>query len=175
MADKDINTKRERQRNWLRARRKEYLSDKQCVMCGSKKDLQIDHVDRYKKLSHKIWSWATERRDEEMKKCQILCDNCHKEKSRLEKYFNPYKVNRVGGIKFIGVYPKTLKSENYEVKYDARISIKRKAIHLGSYHTIEEAVNARWSAVVREVKKSPFYYLFKDRIKEHPLKIMMRA
>ena len=36
---------REYQREWLAARRTEWLADKSCAVCGSDDRLEIDHID----------------------------------------------------------------------------------------------------------------------------------
>ena len=73
---------RDYQRKWIANRRAKFFKDKVCK-CGSTESLQIDHVDPKTKVSHRVWSWSKERFDEEIKKCQILCHECHKEKTRL--------------------------------------------------------------------------------------------
>lgn len=53
---------------------------------ASNEDLQVDHKDRSQKLSHKVWSWSEERRNEELAKCQILCAECHKKKTYSQDF-----------------------------------------------------------------------------------------
>jgi hypothetical protein len=84
MGYKDPAKQREFNRLWVARRRAEYLSTKCCVVCGSKTDLEIDHIDPSKKISHTVWSWSIERRDQELSKCQVLCSNCHKEKTKRD-------------------------------------------------------------------------------------------
>ena len=84
MPYKDKILQREYQRQWMEKRRLDFFIDKVCSHCGSNTNLTLDHIDPSKKLSHKIWSWSEERRNEELKKCQVLCDDCHKEKTREE-------------------------------------------------------------------------------------------
>lgn len=54
-----------------------------CVKCGSTEKLEIDHIDpttkEYKIAT--IWSRRKEIREYELAKCQILCYDCHKEKT----------------------------------------------------------------------------------------------
>lgn len=69
------------QREWMRARRAQYMHGKSCASCGAIQDLEIDHLDPTQKTSHRIWSWSTERRNAELAKCQILCADCHLEKT----------------------------------------------------------------------------------------------
>lgn len=76
--------KRKYDREWVANRRKEYFKDKKCAKCGSTKDLQLDHINPETKITNRIWSWSKNRREEELKKCQVLCKKCHKEKTVLE-------------------------------------------------------------------------------------------
>ena len=76
------DTKREYQRKWLARRREEFFADKACVVCGSTEGLELDHIDPSKKVTHRIWSWSAERRNEEISKCQVLCAEHHKDKTR---------------------------------------------------------------------------------------------
>ena len=77
--------KREYARQWMAKRRADYFKDKSCVQCGSRENLELDHIDPSTKLTHCIWSWRLERRLEELSKCQVLCCDCHTDKS--SKYF----------------------------------------------------------------------------------------
>ena len=64
----------------------EYLGGK-CVRCGSTKNLQLDHKDKFQKsfnLGEK-WSYSLEFYKKELDKCQLLCKSCHKLKSDEEK------------------------------------------------------------------------------------------
>jgi 5-methylcytosine-specific restriction endonuclease McrA len=78
----DKNLRRQHQRKWKAERRRRYLSDKVCVKCGTANKLEIDHIDPLKKTSHKIWTWAVGRRNAELQKCQVLCKECHRLKTR---------------------------------------------------------------------------------------------
>lgn len=75
--------KKQYQLEWLAARRAAYLADKSCAVCGSTTNLEIDHIDPSKKVSHRIWSWSKARREAELAKCQILCITHHREKTAL--------------------------------------------------------------------------------------------
>lgn len=76
--------KREYQRNWVASRKSQWFAGKSCVTCGSFSGLEINHIDRAKKVSHRVWSWSTPRRDEELTKCEVLCHACHKEVTRKQ-------------------------------------------------------------------------------------------
>jgi 5-methylcytosine-specific restriction endonuclease McrA len=59
-----------------------------CVKCGSTDRLEIDHIDRSTKTlnPYNIWHRRQEVRDEELAKCQVLCYECHKAKTRIETH-----------------------------------------------------------------------------------------
>jgi len=82
----DLDRQREYQRQWTAKRRSDWLEGKSCVVCGSVENLQIDHIDPTKKISHRIWTWSTVRRDKELAKCQVLCWPHHQEKTRVQTY-----------------------------------------------------------------------------------------
>ena len=75
----------------LRQQMMNYLSDKSCVQCGVNdiRVLDFDHIDPSKK-SFSISQAITNTRSwdvilKEIKKCQILCSNCHKIKTATEQ------------------------------------------------------------------------------------------
>jgi 5-methylcytosine-specific restriction endonuclease McrA len=75
---------RDYQRTWIARRRAEWFADKQCVRCGSVEKLRLDHIDaktKVRRMDHAIWSWSLERREAEIAKCQVLCEECHKLKT----------------------------------------------------------------------------------------------
>lgn len=55
----------------------------ECSYCGSEEGLELDHVDwRNKGISlNRLWSISKERFLAELKKCQVLCKDCHLEKT----------------------------------------------------------------------------------------------
>lgn len=78
--------------NQYRLKRKiwalEYLGGK-CVNCGSISHLEFDHKDRMTKITNigRLWTASKKKFEEEVKKCQLLCQECHLEKSLKEKVF----------------------------------------------------------------------------------------
>ena len=85
MSYNDKARQREYMRKWIADRRASYLADKSCRLCGSVKDLQLDHIDPTQKISHRVWSWRFERREAELAKCQVLCRSCHKDKTAKDQ------------------------------------------------------------------------------------------
>jgi 5-methylcytosine-specific restriction endonuclease McrA len=96
-----------------------------CVECGTTEDLEIDHIDPAKKtikLSN-LWSIAEHLFNAELEKCQLLCSNCHRNKSKID-----IGVEHGGGVsgKFITTDgkrkgcpcgPCTLKRKEYMRRY----------------------------------------------------------
>lgn len=81
MPYKDKEKQLEYQRVWKAKRKSSYLKDKSCIKCGSAINLQIDHIHPEKKWTHRIWSYSWKRIHAELKKCQILCSECHLKKT----------------------------------------------------------------------------------------------
>jgi len=69
-------------RRVYKQRREEFFADKCCIDCGSGIFLEIDHVDPKTKVTHRIWLHAKERREQELQKCVVRCQSCHKNRHR---------------------------------------------------------------------------------------------
>lgn len=81
----DRERQREYRREWYAARRAAWFAaNGPCAQCGSWERLELDHVDPATKVHHVIWSWSDARREAELAKCQILCVDCHDEKTAGE-------------------------------------------------------------------------------------------
>ena len=54
-----------------------------CTQCGATEQLEIDHVNRAKKTMsvERICYVSEERRQGELKNCQLLCNSCHARKT----------------------------------------------------------------------------------------------
>lgn len=72
-------------------RRAAWFAEHGPCKCGSWNKLELDHIDPKQKVDHKIWSWAENRRNVELAKCQVLCHKCHKAKSNKE-------ISKVGPV-----------------------------------------------------------------------------
>lgn len=93
---------REYQREWMAKRRAAWFADKSCVVCGSRDNLQLDHIDPTTKVTHAVWSWKEERRETELVKCQTLCEQHHREKTSKEngiKFTKPLVHGTIAGYK----------------------------------------------------------------------------
>ena len=82
----DPNRQREYQAQLVARRKAEWFSTKTCVDCGSTEDLELDHDDPEIKISHRVWTWAKTRREQELAKCKPRCVKCHKIKTAKEKW-----------------------------------------------------------------------------------------
>lgn len=91
------DAKRDYQRKWIAKRRADFMEDKSCEHCGATENLELDHIDQTTKISHSIWSWSEPRRLAEIAKCQILCNDCHKIKTKESRDFS--FGERVGSAK----------------------------------------------------------------------------
>ncbi len=61
----------------------------ECSGCRSIDELEIDHIDPKQKsfcLGDALAGWSEERVQEELKKCQLLCKECHGKKHNTAKY-----------------------------------------------------------------------------------------
>jgi 5-methylcytosine-specific restriction endonuclease McrA len=56
-----------------------------CVQCGSTENLEFDHIDPATKSFGLADGWGRADFFEELKKCQLLCHDCHKQKSDEEQ------------------------------------------------------------------------------------------
>ncbi|NGX08832.1 hypothetical protein UI24_16625 [Mycobacteroides franklinii] len=79
-----MESERVRSNERRRARRSEWFEGKVCVKCGSSSDLELDHIDPRLKISNSIWTWSWERILAEVAKCQVLCEGCHRVKTRSQ-------------------------------------------------------------------------------------------
>jgi 5-methylcytosine-specific restriction endonuclease McrA len=75
-----------RERCRKRRRRAEKMLGGKCVVCGTKSNLDIDHIDPSTKLlgPERLWTSAEEKFLAEIKKCQLLCRTCHNDKTQRE-------------------------------------------------------------------------------------------
>jgi hypothetical protein len=78
----DPARQREYMRRWIADRRTGWITaNGPCTDCETWDELEVDHADASLKVSHRVWSWARERREAELTKCVVRCTACHKQKS----------------------------------------------------------------------------------------------
>lgn len=88
MPSKDLDARRNYQREWARNRRAKAvkLLGGVCVACGESSNLEFDHKDRTDKtypIGHS-WNRAWAIIEKELEKCQLLCYPCHVDKTVSE-------------------------------------------------------------------------------------------
>ena len=80
--------KREYRRKWMQARREDAIAflGSSCRVCGRTDNLEFDHIDKDLKSNsiQSLISGRWEVLELELRKCQLLCANCHKYKTKLE-------------------------------------------------------------------------------------------
>lgn len=98
---KDKTKQRYYQKLWIKTRRETWLKlNGPCIICKSWDNLEIDHIDPATKKYNISQLWTRKTLLEiELKKCQVLCSVCHKEKTniaRREKLKHGIQMYRVG-------------------------------------------------------------------------------
>lgn len=80
-------TAREYRRRLRAQRRADWVNaNGPCRHCGSREDLEIDHIDPRTKCFNPRALWLRSRavREDELAKCQVLCAKCHTKKTAAE-------------------------------------------------------------------------------------------
>jgi hypothetical protein len=88
MPYKDPIRQRAYDREWRRKRRAEWVeANGPCAHCGGEDQLEVDHVNRADKTMEpaSIWGRRLEEREAELAKCQVLCHECHANKTASER------------------------------------------------------------------------------------------
>ena len=84
-----IPYQRDYQKEYRRIKRAEWFKNNgPCVKCGSWERLELDHINKADKTTHRIFGWGKVRFDAEVAKCQVLCFKCHRAKSGFERRKN---------------------------------------------------------------------------------------
>ena len=92
----NIDERREYDRNHKKKRYYETLSESmeklggKCVKCGATERLEFDHIDPKNKsfcITSRLLMGDREKFQEELDKCQLLCYDCHLEKTK-QSYLN---------------------------------------------------------------------------------------
>jgi len=86
-SDEDKKVARNLQKEWYHKKINEYktLLGGKCVICGVTENLEFDHIDpKIKLFNPTTYVTGGKPKDlvmEEFKKCQLLCHDCHKNKT----------------------------------------------------------------------------------------------
>lgn len=88
MSQMGRNYHRNYSRNYYHVRRNELVQKLggKCVKCGSTENLEFDHINANDKDFDigKLLNRSKQKTDIELQKCQLLCRNCHIEKSKKD-------------------------------------------------------------------------------------------
>jgi len=84
----DPEAQRRYQREWAASRRREYVDGQVCAKCGSDERLELHHLDKTTKVSHRIWTWSRDRIEAELAKCEWWCRNCHEKHHAAEQRYD---------------------------------------------------------------------------------------
>jgi 5-methylcytosine-specific restriction endonuclease McrA len=73
----------------VRAERKQYAHKflgGSCSKCGSTNNLEMDHLDPATKVNNvsRMFTYSMAKFMAELRKCQLLCTNCHRERTKLQ-------------------------------------------------------------------------------------------
>lgn len=98
-----------------------------CQKCGSKSNLEFDHIDPNKKLFavSSFWSRSIDVIEKELKKCQLLCKSCHKKKTfepiRKQREHGSYTMYKRGKCRCRPcIKAKREKDKEYKLRYRRR-------------------------------------------------------
>ena len=90
MPYKDKQKQSDYQNEWTKRRRLDWVTENgPCFICFSNENLEIHHVILEHKWLHRIWSYCKEIRDKELKKCIVLCYECHLKITNEQKKGKP--------------------------------------------------------------------------------------
>ena len=94
MPYKNKEKQREYQRKWIAQRRQDWIDANGPCPCGSSDRLEVDHIDRKLKTLEASWIWSRSQkvREKELANCQVLCYDCH-----LEKTISEIEITSVHG------------------------------------------------------------------------------
>ena len=113
-------------RNYSRLRRNERKQwalkqhGNKCCKCGAIEDLEFDHIDRKTKRINvsEMWMYKLETFLEEFRKCQLLCQKCHLDKSRKDGSLKTRGETKHGtGTAYVGHKCRCLLCREWKRKY----------------------------------------------------------
>ncbi len=106
-------------RKYYHLRRAEYirLLGGECVICGSKENLEFDHtIPDTKEFSiGKLMNYARAKVLAELDKCRLLCTTCHKKRTRASVSVEPSVVAAIQRDYATGKYTQRVLAAKYGV------------------------------------------------------------
>ena len=134
MPYKNTADQRRFQRELTRRRRLDAIAEfgGQCVKCGSKENLEFDHIDPKTKISHVMWSWAEVRRRAELTKCQLLCSDCHKAKTAKDRGYKTRPHGTLTSYKRYGCKCELCRAANAENEHRRRVQLRTDEVASGA-------------------------------------------
>jgi len=89
----DAASYKRKARRAVRIKALEYVAEKGCCDCGTRdpRVLEFDHIDpsqkfdKVGKLLSDGYSWASERLRQEIRKCRVICANCHRKHTIIQQ------------------------------------------------------------------------------------------
>lgn len=147
--DKYRNYQKQYQKNYYRRKRDEAISalGGVCSQCGSRENLEFDHIKHTSKEASvsKIIKCGDERLSAELSKCQVLCKECHLNKSIGERSLakNTLRGSQIVGAKLneasvieirkeVGKVTDTSLAHKYQVSRETirDIRVRRTWVHI---------------------------------------------
>ena len=129
-------------KKYIQKRRQDWIDSQggHCVKCGSTDELEVDHIYQEEKSREvsSLWVLKESTRMDELKKCQVLCHDCHLEKTVAEK--DPMRHGT-----WYSAYFKKCKCEDclaYVEAYNVQRREKRSKTHYSKHTSMAKQANA---------------------------------
>lgn len=131
-------------------RKSEYIKHlgEKCCVCGSKDDLQFDHIDWRTKSFSIMSKWSIKNQSivyEELRKCQLLCAKCHRDKTNSDVKEQPKKLALHGTV-YSWMKKKCECALCYKAKrkwHDERNKLRRKPVGARGPYNVESTHGTR--------------------------------
>ncbi len=98
-----------------------------CVSCGKKDNLELDHIDPSIKsfnISKALSSWSIKKIEAEFVKLQLLCKECHIQKTIIDKSNSPWKHGTLSDYRYCKCLLCKKAKSDYMKEYNKRKNIK---------------------------------------------------
>ena len=123
MPYKDPELQRACQNRWARARRNRFIKEAGgcCIECSSTKHLEFHHRKRTKHGA--MWTWSTKRLVVELRKCDLLCAECHKVETARERKYGTAPHGTITSYKNYGCRCKVCRTANAKNEHRRRLQV----------------------------------------------------